>query len=42
MFQMRGGARRRIVSKNRGNPKYLFALTDDQTRFWIAHQDLKE
>ncbi|MFZ0510189.1 MAG: hypothetical protein WAM14_01170 [Candidatus Nitrosopolaris sp.] len=22
----------------RGNPKYLFTLMDDQTRFWIAHQ----
>jgi transposase-like protein len=24
--------------KVRGNPKYLFALMDDQTRFWIAQQ----
>ena len=22
----------------KGNPKYLFALMDDQTRFWIAQQ----
>jgi putative transposase len=22
----------------RGNPQYLFALMDDQTRFWIAQQ----
>ena len=24
--------------KVRGNPKYLYALMDDQTRFWIAQQ----
>jgi len=27
-----------LYLKVRGNPKYLFALTDDQTRFWIAQQ----
>jgi len=27
-----------LYLKTRGNPKYLFALMDDQTRFWIAQQ----
>ncbi|MFZ0893867.1 MAG: DDE-type integrase/transposase/recombinase, partial [Candidatus Nitrosopolaris sp.] len=27
-----------LYLKVRGNPKYLFALMDDQTRFWIAQQ----
>ncbi|MGC1932058.1 MAG: DDE-type integrase/transposase/recombinase [Candidatus Nitrosopolaris sp.] len=27
-----------LYVKVRGNPKYLFALMDDQTRFWIAQQ----
>ena len=27
-----------LYLKIRGNPKYLFALMDDQTRFWIAQQ----
>ncbi|MFZ0510543.1 MAG: DDE-type integrase/transposase/recombinase [Candidatus Nitrosopolaris sp.] len=27
-----------LYIKVRGNPKYLFALMDDQTRFWIAQQ----
>jgi transposase-like protein len=27
-----------IVCEIKGNPKYLFALMDDQTRFWIAQQ----
>jgi hypothetical protein len=27
-----------ISNKVKGNPKYLYALTDDQTRFWIAQQ----
>lgn len=27
-----------LFVKVRGNPKYLFALMDDQTRFWIAQQ----
>ena len=27
-----------LYIKIRGNPKYLFALMDDQTRFWIAQQ----
>ncbi|MGB7957088.1 MAG: hypothetical protein WCF23_24200 [Candidatus Nitrosopolaris sp.] len=25
-----------LYMKIKGNPKYLFALMDDQTRFWIA------
>jgi len=27
-----------LYLKVKGNPKYLFALMDDQTRFWIAQQ----
>ena len=27
-----------LYLKMRGNPKYLFALMDDETRFWIAQQ----
>ena len=27
-----------LYLKVRGNPKYLYALMDDQTRFWIAQQ----
>ena len=27
-----------LYVKVKGNPKYLFALMDDQTRFWIAQQ----
>jgi putative transposase len=27
-----------LYLKVRGDPKYLFALMDDQTRFWIAQQ----
>ena len=27
-----------LYVKVRGNPKYLFVLMDDQTRFWIAQQ----
>lgn len=27
-----------LYLKIKGNPKYLFALMDDQTRFWIAQQ----
>src|SRR6201982_3470766 len=27
-----------LYVKVRGNPKYLYALMDDQTRFWIAQQ----
>ena len=27
-----------LYLKVRGNPRYLFALMDDQTRFWIAQQ----
>ena len=27
-----------LYIKVRSNPKYLFALMDDQTRFWIAQQ----
>ena len=27
-----------LYVKVKGNPKYLFALIDDQTRFWIAQQ----
>lgn len=27
-----------LYMKIKGNPKYLFALMDDQTRFWIAQQ----
>jgi putative transposase len=27
-----------LYVKVRGDPKYLFALMDDQTRFWIAQQ----
>jgi putative transposase len=27
-----------LYSKIKGNPKYLFALMDDQMRFWIAQQ----
>jgi putative transposase len=27
-----------LYVKIRGNPKYLYALMDDQTRFWIAQQ----
>ena len=27
-----------LYMKVKGNPKYLFALIDDQTRFWIAQQ----
>ena len=27
-----------LYVKVRGNSKYLFALMDDQTRFWIAQQ----
>jgi transposase-like protein len=27
-----------LYIKVRGNPKYLYALMDDQTRFWIAQQ----
>jgi putative transposase len=27
-----------LYLKVRGNPKYLFALMDDQTRFWVAQQ----
>lgn len=27
-----------LYLKVRGNPKYLFAIMDDQTRFWIAQQ----
>ena len=27
-----------LYLKIRGNPKYLYALMDDQTRFWIAQQ----
>ncbi len=33
-----------IYVKVKGNPKYLFALMDDETRFWIAQEvaDRKE
>jgi putative transposase len=27
-----------LYLKVKGNPKYLYALMDDQTRFWIAQQ----
>jgi putative transposase len=27
-----------LYLKIKGNPKYLFALMDDETRFWIAQQ----
>jgi putative transposase len=27
-----------LYLKIKGNPKYIFALMDDQTRFWIAQQ----
>jgi hypothetical protein len=27
-----------LYVKVKGNPKYLFALMDDQTQFWIAQQ----
>lgn len=27
-----------LYLKVKGNPKYLFALMDDQTRYWIAQQ----
>jgi hypothetical protein len=27
-----------LYLKVKANPKYLFALMDDQTRFWIAQQ----
>src|SRR5438552_14527840 len=27
-----------LYVKVKGNPKYLYALIDDQTRFWIAQQ----
>ena len=27
-----------LYLKIKGNPKYLFVLMDDQTRFWIAQQ----
>jgi len=29
-----------LYLKVRGNPKYSYALMDDQTRFWIAQQDI--
>ena len=27
-----------VYVKVRGNPKYLFAMMDDETRYWIAQQ----
>ena len=27
-----------VYVKVRGNPKYLFAMMDDETRFWIAQE----
>ena len=37
MFLMLG-EQMNLYVKVRGNPKYLFALMDDQARFWIAEQ----